>query len=279
MNKHRVRSILLTTITFILAGYFLTANQEPLSASPSFQDLPTATPVQVSLPTQLPLLPTATPLTNSVVPIERSPTPQGAAYLEAITEANVRSQPDPESERLGTIRAGEQYTVIGQYFRWYQFQYNQSASGTGWVFDELVNIGGNTSNITDLTLMTPTPDVAAIQANSTLSLITQTPGGVLTATASVGIVPLPLATNADGSGLLPPPDTIATVLPTFTVPPNIAAPNPSIQSNSTESIETPQSLILPNENITLPSRIPPILPILLLGGAGILGLLISSARR
>lgn len=276
MKMHQLRSILFITITIILTGYVLAFNEQSLYA----QDLPTSTPVQVSLPTQIPLLPTATPLTNAVVPVERSPTPQGAAYLEAITEANVRSQPDPESERLGTIRAGEQYTVIGQYFRWYQFQYNQSASGTGWVFDELVNIGGNASNITDLTLMTPTPDAAALQANSTLALITQTPGGVLTATAGVGALPLPLATNANGSSVLPDPsDLLETVLPTFTVPPNIAVPIPSSQPSLTGNGETPQPLILPIEDIALPSRIPPIVPILLLGGAGILGLMISSARR
>ncbi len=279
MNKYR-RTIGIFTIILLL-GMVFTVFQTPLFASPSFQELPTATPVQVSLPTQLPVLPTATPQTNAVVPIERSPTPAGAAFLEAITEANVRSEPDPESERLGSIRAGEQYTVIGQYFRWYQFQYTQSASGTGWVFDELVTVSGNTANITDLSATTPTPDAAAAQISSTLALITQTPGGVLTATAGVGALPLPLVTNADGSSVLPPDSNLgATMLPTFTAPPNIAIPNLSGQdANSPETTETPQPSILPLEDIVLPSRIPPIVPILLLGGAGILGLAITSARR
>ena len=263
----------------VIAGAcFLRVNEQHVTASPSPQELPTATPLQVSLPTPLPILPTATSLVNNVVPVERSPTPEGAAYLEAITEANVRSQADPESERLGTIRAGEQYTVIGRYFRWYQFQYSQSASGTGWVFDELVNVSGNTNNIPDLSATTPTPDIAALQNSNTLAQITQTPGGVLTATANVGVVPLPLPTN-NGASVLP-QDLAATILPTFTVPANVAVPNTSVTSSEGDGIiATPQLTEAQSSEIVLPSRIPPIVPILLLGGVGMLGLLISSSRR
>lgn len=74
------------------------------------------------------------------------------------------------------FEAGYLYIVIGQYYRWYEFQYDQSPSGTGWVFDELVNVTGNTERIPDLTLGTSTPDLNADQTNSTLVVLTQTPG-------------------------------------------------------------------------------------------------------
>src|SRR5262249_27404694 len=77
-------------------------------------------------------------------------TPVGPVLLEALTEANVRAKPDPESDLLGTIHTGDVYPVLGRYYRWYQFQYNKSASGTGWVFDDLVKITGDESQILDL---------------------------------------------------------------------------------------------------------------------------------
>ncbi len=243
----------------------------------ALQTAPTATPVQVSLPTPLPLIP-ADAQGSTAVPITRTPTPEGAALLEAITEANVRSQPDPESDRLGTIRAGDTYNVVGRYYHWYQFQYDQSPSGTGWVFDELVNISGNVNRIPDLTIGTPTPNIDAQLANSTLVLLTQTPGGLLTATAGVGALPLPIqSSDSNNSSINILAAGSQTPLPTFTAPPNLAlnaqplaingtpAPNPTI-----EDIQ---------QDIAVPSRIPPILPILVLGGAGILGLLVSSLRK
>jgi uncharacterized protein YgiM (DUF1202 family) len=178
-----------------IVGFLILRGQ--VGAETSQQTLPTATAVQVSLPTPLPLIPTEAQGVTNNVSVTRTPTPEGSALLEALTEANVRSQPDPESERLGTIRAGDTYTVIGQYYHWYEFQFDQSPSSTGWVFDELVNVTGNTSRIPDLTLGTPTPDINAQQISSTLVLLTQTPGGLLTATAGVGVLPLPIESSGN----------------------------------------------------------------------------------
>ncbi len=266
-------------LIFGLMGFLVVRGQ--VWAEPSRQTIPTATPVQVSLPTPLPIFPTDSQnTTNNVSSVTRTPTPEGSAILEALTEANVRSQPDPESERLGTIRAGDTYIVIGQYYRWYEFQYDQSPSGTGWVFDELVNVTGNTERIPDLTLGTSTPDLNADQANSTLVILTQTPGGVLTATAGVGVLPLPIESAGGGN---PSSNNLAigspTPLPTFTIPPNLGtipvanqsidgSPSPNATANSSQSLDA-----------AIPSHIPPILPILVLGGAGILGLIISSLRK
>jgi len=269
-------------LIFVIVGVFVYYGRT--GAEPLQQEGPTATPVQASLPTPLPLLPADVPgATNA--PVTRTPTPEGAAILEAITEANVRSQPDPESDRLGTIRAGDSYTVIGRYFRWYQFQYDQSPSGTGWVFDELVNIKGNADRIPDLTLGTPTPDANAQQANSTLVVLTQTPGGLLTATAGVGALPLPIESSGNNSNSTGNTGTnilaigSQTPLPTFTVPPNLGAVSPPTASNNGTPSDNTTASTAQNTEFVIPSRIPPILPILILGGAGILGLIVSSLRK
>jgi hypothetical protein len=267
-------------LIFGVAGFL--AFRGYVAAEPAQQDGPTATPVQASLPTPLPLVP-ADVLGATNIPITRTPTLEGAALLEAITEANVRSQPDPESDRLGTIRAGDSYTVIGRYFRWYQFQYDQSPSGTGWVFEELVNIKGNADRIPDLTLGTPTPDVNAQQANSTLVVLTQTPGGVLTATAGVGALPLPIESSANNNAGNASANILAigsqTPLPTFTIPPNLGVVSPPVVASSGTPAENATASTIPASDFVIPSRIPPILPILVLGGAGILGLIISSLRK
>lgn len=264
-----------------LAAIFLLHSR--VGAEPAEQTVPTATPVQASLPTPLPLVPANVPGATNV-PVTRTPTPESAASLEAITEANVRSQPDPESDRLGTIRAGDSYTVIGRYYRWYQFQYNQSPSGTGWVFDELVKITGNVDRIPDLSLGTPTPDVNALQANSTLVVLTQTPGGVLTATAGVGALPLPVESSGSNTSTTnnSSPNILAigsqTPLPTYTVPPNLGAISPPPAASGTP-VNNATASTIQTSDFVVPSRIPPILPILILGGAGILGLIVSSLRK
>ncbi len=258
-----------------------------VGAEPAQENLPTATPVQVNLPTPLPIIPTdSQDTTDTISSTTRTPTPEGSALLEAITEANVRSQPDPESDRLGTIRAGDIYTVVGRYFKWYEFQYNQSPNGIGWVFDELVNITGNTDSIPDLTLGTPTPGVSAQQASSTLVVLTQTPGGILTATAGVGAIPLPIessvgrnATAADLPGLPNLTGGGPTSLPTFTPPPNLASVSLTIQLSDESAVGGVSTDIPKSSDVITPSRIPPILPILVLGGIGILGLIISSIRK
>lgn len=262
-----------------IAGFLVFRGQ--VGAEPSQQDLPTATAVQVSLPTPLPLVPTdAQQGLGSVSSVTRTPTPEGSALLEALTEANVRSQPDPNSDRLGTIRAGDTYTIIGQYYHWYEFQFDQSPSGTGWVFDELVNVTGNTARIPDLTQGTPTPDVNAQQVSSTLVVLTQTPGGLLTATAGVGALQLPVESSGGSNGGA---SNLAagspTPLPTFTAPPNLGTAPATVQSvdgtpDSNVKVNSPQNI-----DVAIPSKIPPILPILVLAGAGILGLLVSSLRK
>lgn len=269
-----MRSINLIVVATLI---FTTLFNTVVFADSAEETVPTATAVPVSLPTPIPIVATESQ-NNGVGNITRTPTPEGSAYLEAITEANVRAQADPESERLGTIRAGDTYSIIGRYYHWYQFHYDQSANGIGWVFDELVNLSGNTNRIVDLSLSTSTPDTDTSQLESTLAILPQTPGGYLTATAGVGVVPLPRESN---SNLFVNSSQMETTspLPTFTIPPSLL-----VITTSESNPNTPEpSIVVTNEpdgnDITIPSRIPPILPIIMLGFGGLLGLLISSLRK
>src|SRR5690606_21798840 len=107
------------------------------------QELITSTPVRIQIPDQ------AAPAVEiiSSPTITRTPTPAAVmvSAKEGAGEVNVRAEPDVESDRLGSIRAGEFYPVLGRYFRWIQFQYDTSPTGRGWVFDELVDITGDAS--------------------------------------------------------------------------------------------------------------------------------------
>ena len=130
--------------TFALVMICMWAGTSPLMA----QELVTSTPVLINVPTE------AAPAIEVVVTPSATWTPTSSAVMieakEGAGEVNVRAEADIESERLGTIRAGEFYPVLGRYFRWIQFQFDSSPTGRGWVFDELVNIVGDESTIPDL---------------------------------------------------------------------------------------------------------------------------------
>jgi len=238
------------------------------SYTPSAQITATPASIRLSTATQ----PLSGP-TQPTEPATRTPTAIGLVILEAITEANVRAEPDPESERLGTIRSGEIYPVLGRYFRWIQFQYNSSPTGRGWVFDELVTITGDESTIPDLTEQSvATADPSIIAATQTLEAITQTPGGILTATAIMAI----LATS--GPNNLEPRDSERpsnlTVLPTFTYPPSVATNISDVGALTERPTLNPEELAA-----GIVEGVPPIVPIAVLGGLGLFGLLISTIRR
>lgn len=270
----RTRRVVATLFIVILGLLVLRVVQ----AEDPKQVVVSATPVPINLPSPLPFVTAAVQATATAT---RTPTPPGAALIEALTEANVRAQPDTESERLGTIRAGDLYPIVGRYFRWYQFQYDQSPSGTGWVFDELVQIIGDETTIPDLNEeAVPTIDPILAGETATLEAITQTPGGILTATAASNQIPLPqLPGQQSAETTAEVGSELSGVLPTFTFPPNVVAlaPIQSTQEVSGDQSDTGDTLGL--ENITLPTNIPPIAPILILGAVGIIGLFISSFRR
>jgi hypothetical protein len=239
------------------------------------QEVITSTPVRINVPTdtapEIEIIVTAT--------ITRTPTPS-AVLLEAkesAGEVNVRAGADIEADRLGTIRSGEFYPVLGRYFRWIQFQFDSSPSGRAWVFDELVDITGDESTIPDLSeAPLPTTDPIVEGATQTEIAITQTPGGILTLTAESRILPVPGQTGSlpAASIGLEGDTAVINALPTFTYPPDIVAVAPTQEETTLTPTISPDTTPL-----TVPERVPPIVPILLLGAGGLLGLIVSSIRR
>jgi hypothetical protein len=143
------------------------------------------------------------------------------------------------------------------------------------VFDELIDVIGNEALIPDLSQIpqsTTNPVVANATENAALFLLT--PGAELTATAGVREIVGPVAAvNADGS-ITESQDTSTqeiqlTVLPTFTYPASIA-----MVATETIPEDTPPQPRQPDTE-----GVPPILPIVLLGGFGMLGLAVSALRR
>lgn len=261
--------------TFAIISILLVSAK--VNAIPEQQINVSATPASIILPSPLPL----TTQQISTPTATYTATPVGPVLLEAITEANVRAEADPNAELLGTIKVGEVYPVIGRYYRWYQFQYDKSPSGTGWVFDELVNISGDESKIVDLSdNALPTTDTTSVAATQTLEAITQTPGGILTATADAQVIPLPVE-SANGVASVPGNSTSpgeGTILPTYTYPPDVppVAPDSAIRPETLFATPTftPSGL-----TFSVTDGLPPIAPILVLAGLGFLGLLISYLRR
>lgn len=271
--------IMLTRI-LSLAGLCLLTLSVLTIGETTAQEVITATPLRAQLPTLAPPVVDEEPQADdAVATATRTPTVTGPVLLQAretAGEVNVRAEPDIEGELLGTIVAGDTYPVLGRYFRWIQLQYDGAVTGTvrAWVFDELVDIIGDESLIPVLDPgATPEPtNATAAVATQIEAIITQTPGGVLTATAESRILSLP---GAELQGANEPAATSAP-LPTFTYPPDAVAqartPTPAeIDETETANPETTQSPV--------PEDIPPIMPIAFLGGLGLLGLAVSALRR
>ncbi len=236
-----------------------------VSASPQLQDVP-ATPAQINLS---PVAPEVQAQDSGGPTPTRTATQPGIALLEAKDFANVRADPSTDSAQLGQIKAGEQYNVIGRYVSWIQFQFPTSPTGKGWVFGDLVNLTGNIDNIPDIDpFANEQVDSVSSGATATQSVLTQTPGGILTATILARIV-IPQGTPA------PADSGTHEILPTFTYPPGMIpiAPSPGAPV-STASPDA--AALLPTSNS---NNLPPIVPILVLGGIGLLGLALSSLRR
>lgn len=234
-----------------------------LDAAPAAaQDDGRSTPAPVQLPTDTP---SPTPLPPSPT---RTPTSQGPAFVEAINpDANVRSGPDLEFDRLGRIQPGETYIVLGRQFRWFQIEYPNSPTRTAWVFDAVVTLTGDLDQIPDLSQQDiPTIDPNLAAAAETRIAISQTPGGLLTLTAEGGgtapdglftTTPLPSQTLAPGERL-----------PTFTFPPFTYTPIPI------EQLQQPVTVTSADDEPFAPA-----IPVLGLLGLGILGLLVGIIRR
>jgi hypothetical protein len=240
----------------------------------------TNTPIRVNIATNTPLPTVGAAPTEA--PPTFTPTEPGAPQLslpEGSGEVNVRAEPDPESQILGTLRQGQTYDVTGQYFLWYQLRFDSSPTGRGFVFGDLVQISGDESRITDLSVATASPtEAAADNATATQQVASQTPGWEITRTAEAQASALPVEGSVFGNG-----DTsvenaagLPQVLPTYTYPPNIPTLAPDGVQIALAATATPSPGQL---TVTTSDGIAPIMPIVVLAGLGLLGLIVSIIRR
>lgn len=231
--------------------------------SDALAQVPTATPGVVNLS---PLGATTVPEAQTAASPTTPPTQMSLVRIEAKDFANVRSEPSTDSSQLGTIRAGETYTVIARYVAWIQFQFPTAPDGRGWVYGELVNVTGDLQSVPEITdPFGTTVDVVESElseSEATLALLIRTPGEVLTAT-----VISPGGGETAQSGLA------STPMPTFTYPPGIVALAPT-ETSVIVGVD-PES----SGGQTPSTSTPPIVPILVLGGLGLAGLAVGSLRR
>lgn len=274
-----IKLVLALLLIFVLISTF----KLTVFADEARQERITATPLPISLVSPTPFATIAPELTATPV---WTATPVGPAVLEAIEEANVRSDASVDAELLGKIRPGQVYPIIGRYYEWYQFQYDPLINnGRGWVFGQLVNVTGNIEAIPDLSAETATTDLLGLSVNGGEDNIvpTETPGDPLTATAQARIISVP-GTNLSGVNI---PENVdeteisggeanISLLPTFTYPANIIAIAPTITLQEGIQETTPIPDVLP---ISVSNGVPMIIPIITLGIGGIIGLIVSSVRR
>lgn len=205
-----------------------------------------ATPVPAVLVRVTPDIAQADVESPTVPPID---TDLPAARLQALAsagEVNVRALPDVESALLGKIVSGTAYPVLRNYFRWYEFRFDLSPSGSAWVYGDLVELDGDLSQIEVL------DDFDAIASGNIGDQARADDRTIDLATAP--------ADSAQAGAVL-----ASTPLPTFTPP------------AATQSPIGDQLRIAAIDESRAPD-LPPILPILALGGLGILGVLISFLR-
>lgn len=221
----------------------------------------TATPMQIMQATNTPNQQVISPEMLLATPTF-TPENAGGTRLQALDIANVRALPDTAETQLGVIRAGDFYIVTGQYGNWLQLAYDESPTGFGWVYGELVTVTGDTSTLVQVDPYTNPaasgidPFAAAAQAESDL------PGSVATVTLGAGELLLP-----DGSVAT----ALSPVLPTFTYPPGVVRAADLAPESENDDV--------PRLNTSSVDEVPPIVPILVMGGLGLLGLALSSLRR
>lgn len=238
------------------------------------QEIATSTPAPVNLSGAVQQQPEAQFSVQSTATWTPQPTP--SVRLEPLQTANVRDLPSTDASGafgniIGQIRVGEVYNVTGRFVNWYQFQFPDSPNGRGWVYGDLVTIYGDVNAIPVVDLSAQASiDPAILAVTQTHAAVTLTPGGLLTATANARVIAAP--PGAGGAALSSEGDEPGMILPTYTYPAGVVfMPTQPAPDGITE---TPAPV---SSNQT--GGIPPIVPIMVLGGIGVLGLAISSIRR
>ena len=228
----------------VLIGRLMSlAAQTNATATPAAGDLSTPTPES-----RLQASPTHTPAP--------SPSPLAAVRLRVLDTAgnvNIRSNPSLESEILGTLAGAVEYQVLRNYYRWYEFRYDLSPNGRAWVYGDLVEIVGDRSQI--LVIENPADIVIAepLQNNAQS-------GPIATEGRTIAISTIQADSNLSVEL------AEITALPTFTAP---AATPVSI----TDQLELEATEGMPW------TVLPPIVPIAVLAGLGIIGFLVNAIRR
>jgi hypothetical protein len=274
MRKWLQRISVFLLVMLPLYGFTTDANDQMA------QVFPTSTPAPVFLPTAT--LPPTAGLPQPTIAPTFTPQAEVAVSLQAREEAgsvNVRADADPEADEVGRIVYGDLYPVLGRYFRWLQISFDSSPSGVGWVYDELVEIVGDEASIPDLTQITePTLDPSINAPTQTYEALLQTPGAFETATAGARVLEAPSAGNS-ALGSINPQDVganpIVEILPTFTYPANLVGQMPTTNPLVESTAVGTNALVA----TTSGNSVAPILPIAILVGAGLMGLLVSSIRR
>jgi len=197
-------------------------------------------------------------------------TPEQGVSLEVkldLGTADVRGMPDPDGERLDPIASGTRYVVTGRFYRWLQIRYDKSLTGYGWVFEDLVTMTGSDA-IPDVDPYV-TPSVTPVGGNieATRAAVTLTPGAVETLDAQARLIAIP-------DGLSTEESENAGVLPTFTKPAELAPRDAPLAQQDSVTNAFEETLVR-----AATGQIPPIAPIVVLAGAGLIGMIISLWRR
>lgn len=239
----------------------------------------TATPVPAVLP-QATVLPTeiaiATP-TATLTPTEEGPVMIRALEPVAGTTTNIRILPEPVADVVGSLEGGEMFRVTGRYYSWLQFEFDDVPGDRAWVFEQLVEIvgdGATIPNIDPYAEPTATPlnpgDLPDEVITLTVEQLTLTPGAVETLRSQVSERVVDLTPDDTGSTSVP------ETLPTYTAPADVAQRPTAI---SVSVVEPTPDVLVETLSTLVSGRTPPIVPVLLLGGAGSIGLLISLLKR
>ncbi|MCY4070003.1 MAG: SH3 domain-containing protein [Chloroflexi bacterium] len=245
-----------TVVIWILAApNIVVGAQAQRTATPITVRLVTATPPGVQ-----PFPPTVTSLPTATLP--------GPTFLQAPVTAgniNVRAAPDLESEVLGTISFGTLYPALRRYFQWYELSYEPSPNGRAWVYGELVEVTGDLDNIQ---IVDNFADISVIPGDDN-SLEAEGSGAAAESGEDSRVL---VISTEDGAAGRSETERRASPLPTFTRPPDLPSIIPTGSSDQPTQNEVRAD---PNRR----SEFPPLFPIVMLAGFGLVGLLINLIRQ
>src|SRR5258708_5504807 len=106
---------------------------------------PSPTSLSIVIPTRTANLAGHVSLTPSRTAAPNAPTVGRVDAKDASTGANIRAAPSTDAEKLGNIRPGKFFAIVGRSDKWLEIQYDGSPTGLGWVYEDLVNVTGMTA--------------------------------------------------------------------------------------------------------------------------------------